>query len=280
MTGATPETWRPLAALVEPVSVVKAELYAALVGDLVSHGLAVAVTGGLARGDFDTWSDLDLVVLTPSGDDLQAVHDALDRLDAEVVAGFGGEHLGRPRMLVRYLSRGGEIVKVDVETLAGSRGGRCDLRWLAKPDVVAEPDVAGAAQIPVPALVELVEERAVGWLWFCATRVLRGELFAASRAIDQYREDILLPLLLERLGLPQDGHRRVEQRLPPDFYAALRRTFCPSLDGPALSASLLAVGAWTVAEFAYTSPEAARRADAMLERVRHELTAVSEDAVP
>jgi hypothetical protein len=237
VTAAAHCAWRRvLAEVVAPASPEAAAVFSAIFAELACRVTRIGLTGGLSRGDFDRWSDLDLLVAGGSGG-VTLLDSALAALPFERVAVFHGGHVGRPDLRIAYFRHASRIVKADIEyvSVRGART-RYDVRWLGAPPHARDTEAAGRTPD-----VERVADLAVAWLWFCAARIARGEAFAAARAIDMYREDVLLPVLLKNLNLPQQGHRRLEQRLSPELMADLITTYPAALDQADLSEALVAL---------------------------------------
>ncbi|HVR07116.1 MAG TPA: class I SAM-dependent methyltransferase [Thermoanaerobaculia bacterium] len=178
--------------------------------------ISLAVAGSLASGAVDELSDLDLIALVDEDRDIRRLQRRLFaeiRQDARPLASFTATHLGRPDLAVEYLAVGQRVVKVDLAVQA-----LAEARPLPVEAVIVHDPVRRFARVPIeppgaaPDLEE-IDEKLVGWLWYSHARIGRGEFFQAARSIDFSREHALLPCLLYLHGLPQDGHRRIEQRL-------------------------------------------------------------------
>lgn len=201
-------------------------------------GWAVAVWGSLARGEADRFSDLDLTVLVDS-DPAGARKRILERIEeiGRIIVSFSGSHIGKPDLLVAYLEVDGWPVKIDLDLLHG------DAAPPLPPDArVLHPDgpafriaSAEATALDVPGL----EQRFCGWIWYTYGKLARGELFQAARSIDFTRENALLPLLLVLRGLPPDGHRRIERRLPPPLVQQLVESYPTRLEAEEIRRALL-----------------------------------------
>jgi predicted nucleotidyltransferase len=198
---------------------------------------AVLASGSLVNGGFDGHSDLDLVVLVrpdvyvATMSERRAIADGIGGL----LAAFTGEHVGEPRLLICLY--GLPLVHVDIKfvTLEDMRSlvERPRLLWARDPPKVQEcldvADVAWPNRSP-----QWFEDRAWVWLHYCATKLLRGELYEAIGMLAFFREQILGPMFHRWAGRPQRGVRRIE--LDAHATAALAETV-PALDrGAALRA--------------------------------------------
>lgn len=261
--------WREVvASAVSPHAPASAEVYSAIVEPLLGSDAVdrAGVGGSLARQEFDRWSDLDLV-LVGSGVRIAAlVEEVLAGLPFPVVAGFTGSHLARPQLRICYFRYARHIVKADIEILSHAVAAkRRGVRWIG--------EGRGAAEAPVEtADIALLGNRAVAWLWFCAARIARGEAFAAARAIDFYREDALLPVLLHCRGMPLDGHRRIESRVERPLLEKLVATYPTALTREELYRSLCCLAEVAKSTFGEAGhPGVVWRIEEMMVEVRREL---------
>ncbi|HST60408.1 MAG TPA: methyltransferase domain-containing protein [Longimicrobium sp.] len=201
---------------------------------------SVAVWGSVARGEADLYSDIDLAVL--AGPDPEAARgeivERMRGIGREIVA-FSGSHVGRPELRVTYLEVDGWPVKIDLEVTRAEAAAplpdEAMVLHAPRHPFPAARQASGAAAVDVAGL----EQRFCGWIWYTYTKIARGELFQAARSIDFTRENALLPLLLMLRGLPQDGHRRIEQRLPPPLVQRLAETYPARLEPGEIRRALL-----------------------------------------
>jgi predicted nucleotidyltransferase len=199
---------------------------------------AVLAGGSLVNGGFDEHSDLDLVVLVRP--DVYAATMSERRSIAESVGGmlaaFTGEHVGEPRLLICLY--GPPLVHVDLKfvTLEDLRSlvERPRLLWAREASKVEGcievAEVAWPNRSP-----QWFDDRAWVWLHYCATKLLRGEIYEAIGMLAFFREQILGPMFHREAGRPQRGVRRIEQDARAT--AALTETV-PALDK---AAALLAL---------------------------------------
>lgn len=224
------------------------DVYDACVEWASARRFSVAVHGSLTKGGVDRYSDIDLTLATPSSVAPAEAMEDFDRMIAglgTVMAHFRADHLGANQTLIAYLGIDEWVVKLDVKIVGG--GALVDLPPEAS--IVADAEGAMAlARYVEPTQPDLgpLFDKLTGWFWFTYSRLARGEYFAAARSIDFTREHALLPILLSQRGLPQDGHRRIEERLTPDLLDALRRTHPVAIEPDAIFEALRALHALTV----------------------------------
>jgi len=188
--------------------------------------LGLAIHGSATKGGLDEFSDLDFTVVSGPQLGAREVAESFDRLVVTLglpLARFFADHLGNSSTQILYFAAEDWVVKLDVAFVeAGS-----NYRLPVESQILLDPEQLLSA---MPRRAEdkvdgqILLEKLCGWLWFTYSRIERGELFAAARSIDFSRENALLPLVLARLGLPQEGHRRIESRLPSTVLSALRAT--------------------------------------------------------
>jgi hypothetical protein len=225
------------------------------------NGWAAGIEGSCAAGRVDEFSDLDFVVVCPPSTDIDQ---ALTRVAAALsdgcrpIALFRADHVGQPGMLVAYLVEGEWAVKADVRMIGTDR-------LVARPPFVTLHDPAGVIELAGPAApglsrgeLDTMREKACGWLWYSYAKAMRGELFQAARSLDFTRENALLPCLLDTLGLPQDGHRHIEDRLPAEIVDRLALSHPRELTRPELLRALDCLAEHLVEVFAAVPPPAVR----------------------
>ncbi|HXM55185.1 MAG TPA: nucleotidyltransferase domain-containing protein [Candidatus Dormibacteraeota bacterium] len=203
-----------------------AAVYDRLLAEVRDRHVDAVVRGSIASGQVDRFSDIDLLVVVPEGSDASSVERDLlctIRQYWTVLSEFTASHLGLDGLHVLFLDVEDTVVKVDVEVVR-----------------------AGAPHDAARPGPELLAARMCGWLWYTATKIARGELFEAADSLGIMRRDALLPYLLLQRGLPQEGYRRLEQRLGPDVRAQLAGTHPRAFEAPELWRALLATYGWFV----------------------------------
>ncbi|KRV48328.1 hypothetical protein AQ490_25270 [Wenjunlia vitaminophila] len=187
----------------------------------------VAITGSIAEGRSDAYSDVDLILVIDD-DAYEAVMGerlALIGSWSSLVAGFTGEHVGEPRLIVTLV--GPPLLHVDFTFVRASDiAARTD-----SPEVLWDRDgvLTGAlAQQPptTPSLdLQWVEDRFWIWVHYGATKLGRGELFETMGFLNYLRETVLGPLAARRAGALPRGVRHLET-IAPEEARDLRATLC------------------------------------------------------
>ncbi|MEU7023767.1 nucleotidyltransferase domain-containing protein [Streptomyces sp. NPDC046203] len=211
----------------------------------------VALTGSLAGGRPDAYSDVDLIVVVDDDAHGAVMAERLALIGSWVplVAGFTGEHVGEPRLIVSLV--GPPLLHVDFTFVRAS-----DFAVRTKdPEVLWDRDglLAGAlaGRPPAgPAALDLqwMEDRFWVWTHYGATKLGRGELFEAIGFLDFLRETVLGPLAARRAGAPPRGVRHLETVAPAEA-RELRATLCgydPRDAGRALLAAVELYRRWSV----------------------------------
>jgi hypothetical protein len=161
------------------------------------HDLPLVLSGSGARGVADRWSDVDVFVSVSASrrdEVVERVHEELSALP-QTFALFPADHLNLPHLFICCLELSDTVVKVDV-------------------DVASDKGVFRViGSIPFWDWEGLMN-RACGWTWYTFTKIQRGERFEAAEGLDLLRGRAVLPLWQEVLGLPREGFRHAEQRLP------------------------------------------------------------------
>ena len=232
------------------------ELFDYLLEQLRGPGMTIAVGGSVERGQVDRWSDLDLLVIAASPDELAARRRAVDmhlRQRYEVLASFDAAHLGLDCLDSVFLVVTGAVVKADIAYWAAG--------WGPAPvgGVIVHDGPGQGYQRRAPE-DEVLRAPADLPGWTCHVRKIagRGELFESAHCLNEMRRRFLVPLLLELHEAPQVNYRRIESRLPGTDLDLLRATLPGELSGPAIEDALCALLDGFVA--AYRRLPAGRRA--------------------
>jgi predicted nucleotidyltransferase len=206
-------------------------------------GVCVALSGSVARGEADRYSDLDIWVLIDREEQFADVREAAQTFLAEIgepITSFAATHLGAENLLIFFLERDGQIVKVDVEVVLAKGFQRpSELLALHDPNAIVD-----RLDERAPAIFDIEEanRRVAGWIWYAYTKAARGELFEAVDALDVLRKLALVPLLLRQAGASIEGYRRLERKLTPDALKRLRETYPSEISAPAIVAALTHAG--------------------------------------
>ena len=199
-------------------------MLAAVVG--VDGVVGLAVGGSFIAGEIDEFSDLDLVLAVEPG----AWPEILDRrqaiaaeLDPSFLAGFTGEHVGEPRLLVCLY--GPPLLHVDLKfvSLDDAHERIEDPAILWEVDGCLSAAFARAAPRHPAADPDWIEARFWIWSHYFADKIERGEIFEALDGLTFLRAVALAPLAFLGAGVEATGVRRIEDRLPA-FATDLERT--------------------------------------------------------
>lgn len=187
--------------------------------------LALAAAGSLVTGRADAFSDLDLVlpVEPEATESVMAERLAIAGRMGRLLAGFTGEHVGEPRLLICLY--GSPLLHVDLKFVsledAGERSEEPVIVWQRDGRYAAALE-HGAAAFPHPE-AQWIEDRFWVWVHYGAGKIGRGELFEALDFLGFLRLQVLGPLSLHASGARPMGVRRVEERAV-EHLPALRRT--------------------------------------------------------
>ncbi|MGW4383572.1 nucleotidyltransferase domain-containing protein [Kitasatospora sp. NPDC004531] len=187
----------------------------------------VAVAGSIAEGRPDLHSDVDLVLAVEDDayDAVMRERLALIGSWTRLVAGFTGEHVGEPRLIVTLV--GPPLLHVDFKFVRLADFARRS----EDPQVLQDRDgrLADALAQQPPCAEEFdqqwIEDRFWVWVHYGATKLGRGELFETVAVLTHLRDLVLGPLAAHRAGATPRGVRRLET-VAPDAAHALRATLC------------------------------------------------------
>ncbi|WP_049573379.1 nucleotidyltransferase domain-containing protein [Nonomuraea sp. SBT364] len=187
----------------------------------------VALAGSIAGGRPDVYSDVDLIVVVDDEafDWVMAERLALISSWTALVAGFTGEHVGEPRLIITLV--GPPLLHVDFKFVRASGFAE----RTEDPDVLWDRDGALAASLAArpptasPLDLQWIEDRFWTWVHYGAAKLGRGELFEVIGFLGYLREAVLGPLAALRAGASPRGVRHLES-IAPDEARELRRTLC------------------------------------------------------
>ncbi|MEV4222251.1 nucleotidyltransferase domain-containing protein [Nonomuraea sp. NPDC049725] len=187
----------------------------------------VAVAGSIAKGRPDVYSDVDLIVVIDDEAFDRVMEERLELIGswAALVAGFTGEHVGEPRLIITLV--GPPLLHVDFKFVRASDFAE----RIEDPDVLWDRDGSLAASLaehpPADSSLDLqwIEDRFWVWVHYGATKLGRGELFEVIGFLSYLREAVLGPLAARRVGASPRGVRHLES-IAPDEARALQATLC------------------------------------------------------
>ncbi|MFH9821055.1 nucleotidyltransferase domain-containing protein [Streptomyces sp. NPDC017230] len=187
----------------------------------------VAVAGSIAGGHPDIYSDVDLIVVIDDEAFDSVMKERLTLIGswAALVAGFTGEHVGEPRLIVTLV--GPPLLHVDFKFVRVSDFAE----RVEDPDILWDRDGGLADSLaerpPTTSVPDLqwIEDRFWIWVHYGATKLGRGELFEVIGFLGYLREAVLGPLASARVGAPPRGVRHLES-VAPDEARDLRATLC------------------------------------------------------
>ncbi|MEV4570468.1 nucleotidyltransferase domain-containing protein [Nonomuraea sp. NPDC049419] len=187
----------------------------------------VALAGSIAGGHADAYSDVDLIVVIDDEAFDAVMKERLALIDAwtELVAGFTGEHVGEPRLIITLV--GPPLLHVDFKFVRASDfAKRADdpvVLWDRQGHLVRT--LAEHPPVSSPLDLQWIEDRFWIWVHYGATKLARGELFEAIGFLSYLRETVLGPLAARRVGAIPRGVRHLES-IAPEEARDLQATLC------------------------------------------------------
>ncbi|MFC5180322.1 nucleotidyltransferase domain-containing protein [Actinomadura harenae] len=202
----------------------------------------VAVTGSIADGRPDVYSDVDLVLVVDDEAYDAVMRERLTLIGSwtSLVAGFTGEHVGEPRLIITLV--GPPLLHVDFKFVRASDFAE----RTTDPEILWDRDglLTGVlAQQPpaTPALdLQWIEDRFWVWVHYGATKLGRGELFETIGFLAYLRDTVLGPLAARQVDAPPRGVRHLET-IAPEQARDLQATLCGHDRHEAAQALLAAV---------------------------------------
>ncbi|WP_196521526.1 nucleotidyltransferase domain-containing protein [Nostoc sp. WHI] len=179
--------------------------------------LGVAIGGSYLSGEMDEYSDLDLSIVV---DDLHyeqvlKERQLLANRLGKLLAGFTGEHVGEPRLLICLYDN--PLVHVDLKFLLlkdfqTDRVENPIVLWERK-NLLTLAVLNNPRNYP-PFDPQWIEDRFWVWVHYAATKLGRGELFEVIDFLSFLRGQVLAPLAKVQAGLLPRGVRNLEREIP------------------------------------------------------------------
>jgi hypothetical protein len=197
--------------------------------------VGIAVSGSLCAGRVDRCSDLDFELFLPNRQPVQSdvawVLDCMRGIGPLLTWFLAGHIRGRENMLVIFLEFEGAVVKVDVNLQSSERlGSSAAVLYLRLPAAAEVAALVGQAAHAFD--LDDTYRKFTGWIWYVHCRLARGEILEAADALAHIRSQALVPVLLHAHRQPQEGYRRIEERLPSHSLVGLRSSY-PRSNEPA-----------------------------------------------
>ena len=189
----------------------------------------LVLSGSLAFGERDRWSDVDLYVVADEQFDAvfeERQHAAADA--GQPVAEF--TVLGRPGQSSDHIVLYDDLVKIDLMYYR-ARDVAPHRKWanaLVLKDVSGhlhdlqeQSRGLGVAPLPDDELLRLDQQFWV-WAWYTFGKIMRGEHWEALTALHEIRSVAIVPLLLTLAQQRDEGYRRLEAKLADQRDAVAR----------------------------------------------------------
>jgi hypothetical protein len=185
----------------------------------------LAVGGTWLTGEIDEFSDLDLIIVTRekiSGErnKMLAYAEKLGKL----LAGFTGEHVGEPRVLICLYDE--PLLHVDLKFVTieefKTRIETPEI-LLDRDDQLQQAIQNSEAKYPYPDY-QWIEDRFWIWIHYGLVKIGRGEYFEAIDFLAYLRMVVLGPLLHIRHGRLPKGVRKIETVVDAENLSKLKQT--------------------------------------------------------
>ncbi|GGB84177.1 aminoglycoside 6-adenylyltransferase [Dyadobacter sediminis] len=175
-------------------------------------------------GQMDHFSDVDLVIVHKADFLSLSERKSLAGSAGNLLAGFTGEHVGEPRLLICLYDD--PLLHVDLKFVSLS-----DMHTRVEdPVIIWERDEAitavlqnSGAEFPHPDY-QWIEDRFWVWIHYAAAKIGRGELFETLTFISFMQQNVLGPLALIKNGYLPKGVRKLEMHLPESDLLVMQST--------------------------------------------------------
>ena len=190
-----------------------------------SRIVGIAIGGSYLTNSMDAFSDLDIVCAIESEQysEVMADRQTIAGSVGSLLAGFTGEHVGEPRLLIclyenplihvdfKFVDMVDVADRVEDPAILWERDGRLSLALQNGEPVYPNPDA------------QWIEDRFWIWVHYATAKIGRGELFEAVDFFSFVRRRVLGPLILMQTEARPDGVRKIENT-SPEFAQKLRET--------------------------------------------------------
>jgi predicted nucleotidyltransferase len=184
-----------------------------------SRILGIAAGGSWITNSMDEFSDIDLVVVVKPEYEREVLEERLDLAErlGNLLAGFTGEHVGEPRLIICLY--GPPLLHVDFKFVVLSdldhRVEDPVILW-EREELLTKAFSTKEAVYPYPKL-QWIEDRFWIWVHYATIKIGRGELFEAIEMLSFLRVTVLGPLALMKNGHLPRGVRYIERDAPEEL---------------------------------------------------------------
>lgn len=173
--------------------------------------LGLGVAGSWITGEIDSYSDVDLVLVTTervAPDRGQMITYATKFGD--LLNNFTGEHVGEPRLLICLYNN--PLIHVDIKFLVKEEFyARVEDPFIAWERQGALSSILASTKSEWPKIdYQWIEDRFWTWVHYIAAKIGRGENFEALESLSFIRANVAAPLLQLKNGKLPRGLRKVE----------------------------------------------------------------------
>jgi hypothetical protein len=187
--------------------------------------IGLAVAGSWITNEIDTFSDLDLILVTRENvtDDKARMIEYAKGF-GNFLSGFTGEHVNEPRVLICLYDD--PLLHIDIKFLTIEE---FRIR-IETPIILADTDeqLQHILQTSIPNFpypdYQWIEDRFWIWIHYALLKIGRGELFEALEFISYVRFTVLGPLLHIKNGNLPKGVRKIEAKVEHEDLKQLKAT--------------------------------------------------------
>lgn len=170
----------------------------------------VGIKGSLAFGNWDEYSDIDLVVNKSGIKNYFNCHDELLKVISskyEILSHSIADHINMSNILIITIkdTQFG-IIKIDLEYLQYDR-------YMS----VKDNKFKELVNSEVHRIVIDINSKIINWLWYTYTKILRGEYLEAYNSLNCIRIDVVVKFIHILENTPFEGYRRIEERIDEEL---------------------------------------------------------------
>lgn len=196
--------------------------------------IGLYLSGSFAEGKPDIFSDLDLFILVPDNQRRQPIedHNSLINEIGKVGARFPAVHLGDPNQIIVFYEEDIPIhvdfqYKTPKELSPNAKGKKAIIVLDRSGELIEWQEMCHQSEADYsPSLdeVQYIEDRFWGWVWYTYSKIARGELWEARSSEEYLRNNVIVKLMYHNLFLPDEGNRRIEQKIPHAYIDLLEES--------------------------------------------------------
>lgn len=206
------------------------------------------LSGSFAKGKPDVYSDLDIYILVSENEREQVIkdHQRLINDVGKVNVIFPATHMGDPNQIIVFYEEKIPIhvdyqYRIASELMPKAKDKNVAIVLDRNGEIAKWKEACNQVEenySPTKDDLQYFEDRFWGWVWYTYSKIARGELWEARDAEEYLRNNVIIKLVYYKLGLFNEGNRRLEQKFPPEILSELEASLPKGHDKSSYAQSL------------------------------------------